>query len=281
MEHQGISADDVRREASILHSLCHKNVVRYVGVYGSEDTDDEMGIIMELMTGGSITDFIKKRTSSQVVPTEQVFEMIMQMAGAMDYIHGQGILHRDIKSDNILFAHAHMPGSEKPMSVKLADFGVAVVLATNAGSARFSKPGGTEMYYAPERGNGESYGAMADMFSLGCVVAEICTLTLLVQPIWQYHSPQVLERRQSLFEQVATLAVQCVAACCRLLPSVVVRCRVLPGVAVYVSMLRHVTACCILLRHVAACGRVLLCVTVCCRVLPCVLPCEAMYCSIV
>ena len=103
------------------------------------------------------------------------------------------------------------------MCIKLADFGAAVVLATNAASARFSKGGGTELYYAPERGNGESYGAMADMFSLGCVAAEICTLTLLVQPIWQDRSQQVLERRQCLFQQVATCLLQCVAACCSVL----------------------------------------------------------------
>jgi len=175
LEDLGITEENVRREASILGSMRHNNIVRYVGV---EETDEEMGIVMELMAGGSIADFIKKRPSTHPVPTEQALAIMMQMAGAMDYIHGQGILHRDIKSDNILFAHAHVPGSEKPMCIKLADFGVAVVLATNAGSARFSKAGGTELYFAPERGNGESYGAMADMFSLGCVVAEICTLTL-------------------------------------------------------------------------------------------------------
>jgi len=204
----------------------HKNIVRYVGL---EETDEEMGIVMELMAGGFIADFINKHPDTHAVPTEQALEMTMQMAVAMDYIHVQGILHRDIKSENILLAHAHVPGSEKQMCIKLADFGVAVILATNAGSARFSKGGGTEVYFAPERGNGKSYGAMADMFSLGCVVAEICTLTLLAQPIWQHRSQELLERRQSLFQQVPL----CVA----------VRC----------SALQFGEECCSLFQHVAMC----------------------------
>jgi len=128
----------------------------------------------------------------------------MQIAAVLEYIHAQGMTDCDIESDNVLCAHAHVPGSEKQMCIKLAHFGVAVVLATNAGSARFSKGGGGEQYYVPERGNGGSYTAIAHMFSLRCVVAGICTFTLLVQPIWQHHSLQVLERHKSFFEQVTT-----------------------------------------------------------------------------
>ena len=195
LEDLGITENDVRREANILGSMRHKNIVCYVGL---EETDEEMGIVMELMTGGSIADFIK-HTNSQAVPTEKVFEIMMQLASAIDYIHNQGIIHRDVKSDNILFAHAE--GSARQMVLKLADFGMAEVLASHAGSAQFSKGGGTPRYFAPERANGESYGAMADMFALGCVLVEICTSIPLVHPIW-HASPEVLERRERLFEQV-------------------------------------------------------------------------------
>lgn len=90
---------------------------------------------------------------------------------------------------------------ETSTRIKLADFGVAVILATNAGSAQFSKGGRTDIYFAPERAHGESYGTMTDMFALGSVLAEIYTLRLMKQPIWLAGS-EVQERRERLFEQV-------------------------------------------------------------------------------
>jgi len=167
MEDLGVAEEDVQREARILGSMHHENIVRYVNL---EETGEEIGNVSEFMAGGSIADFITKHPDTHAVPTAQVLKMMMQIAGAMDYIHAQGIIHRDIKSDNILFAHAYMPGSEEQMCIKLANFGVAVVLATNVGSARISVGGEIDLYFAQERGNGESCGAMADIFALGCVL---------------------------------------------------------------------------------------------------------------
>jgi len=81
MEDLGITEENVRHEARILDLMRHENVLRYVGL---EETDEEMGIIMELMAGGSITDFIKQHPDTHPVSTEQALEIMMQMAGAMD-----------------------------------------------------------------------------------------------------------------------------------------------------------------------------------------------------
>ena len=132
MQYLGITEEDVRREARTLARMRHKYVIRY---YGWEESEEEMGIIMEIAQGGSLADLIKTRANGNGVQTGEVIEMMLQIACAMEYIHMQGIVHRDIKTDNILLAHAEGSG---PLLVKLADFGVAVVLATVSGSACIS-----------------------------------------------------------------------------------------------------------------------------------------------
>jgi serine/threonine protein kinase len=144
MEDLQIREEDVRREASTLGMLRHKNIIRYFGLV---ETDDEMAIVMELALGGSVANFIAKRANALGAETRELFEILVQTADALDYIHSQGIVHRDIKPENVLLAHA-----EGPLCIKLADFGVAAVLNTVAGSALMSKTG-TLPYFSPERGN--------------------------------------------------------------------------------------------------------------------------------
>ena len=144
MEDLQIREEDVRREASTLGMLRHKNIIRYFGLV---ETDDEMAIVMELALGGSLANFIAKRANALGAETRELFEILVQTADALDYIHSQGIVHRDIKPENVLLAHA-----EGPVCIKLADFGVAAVLNSVAGSALMSKTG-TLPYFSPERGN--------------------------------------------------------------------------------------------------------------------------------
>jgi serine/threonine protein kinase len=197
IEDMQIGADDVRREAKTLGMLRHKNVIRYFGLI---ETDEEFALVMELAEGGSLADLItntKTSASGQGVQMGEVLEMTGQLSSALDYIHGQGIVHRDVKADNILLAHMNGAG---PLCVKLADFGMAAVLATGAGSNLLSK-GGTPPYFAPERGKDKAYGAMADMWALGCVLIELVTLTRLQRGLWN-DDIEVVERRNHLLGQV-------------------------------------------------------------------------------
>jgi len=86
-----------------------------------------------------------------------VLDIINLTSSAIDYIHNQGIVHHDIKADNVLFAHAE---GDRPRIMMLADFGVSAVVATNAASALQSKVG-TQCYYSPERGRSQGCGRLA------------------------------------------------------------------------------------------------------------------------
>ena len=119
----GLTEEDVRREARTLGQLRHRHIVRYCGL---EVTDEVVGIVMELAEGGSLAGFIKECALKGCVDSREVLVMTTQIADAMDYMHSQGVVHRDIKADNILLAHA----GEGAIHIKVADFGVAVVLDT-------------------------------------------------------------------------------------------------------------------------------------------------------
>ena len=170
MDSKGITEEDVRREARILERLRHSHIIRY---YGVETSEEEIGIVMELAAGGSVADLIKKRAAAGAGPEgvtrTELREILEQMANALDYLHGQGVVHRDIKADNILLAHA--PGAG-PLRIKVADFGVAAALSSTLGSVLQTRAAGagTRPYFAPERENQMAYGAMADMWALGCLM---------------------------------------------------------------------------------------------------------------
>jgi len=174
----GLTEEDVRREARTLGQLRHRHIVRYCGL---EVTDEVVGIVMELAEGGSLAGFIKECALKGCVDSREVLVMTTQIADAMDYMHSQGVVHRDIKADNILLAHA----GEGAIHIKVADFGVAVVLATVSGSAGLlSRSPGTHQYFAPERGKSQKYGRMADMWAVGCVIIELLTRDRLREALW-------------------------------------------------------------------------------------------------
>ena len=94
-----------------------------------------MGIVMELAEGGSLADF-------GYVDLRQVLIMTTQISDAIEYMHSQGVVHRDIKPDNILLSHT----GAGAIQIKVADFGDAVLLATVSGSAALLSR--THQYFA-------------------------------------------------------------------------------------------------------------------------------------
>ncbi len=86
----------VEREAFTLERMKHRHVIRYYRIHENDD-EGEVGIVMEWAQGGSLADLIKARKKrSQKVDTSELLEINIQMATALDYVHGEGILHRDV-----------------------------------------------------------------------------------------------------------------------------------------------------------------------------------------
>jgi len=102
-------------EISVLQKLKHPNIVQYKDYFS---TKKYMNIVLEYVEGGSLQSLIKQKN---ITVTEDLLnKYIKQVLEGLDYIHSQGIVHRDIKAANLLYT--------KDAVVKLADFGFAYIL---------------------------------------------------------------------------------------------------------------------------------------------------------
>jgi predicted ATPase len=150
-----------RREIEIAARLSHPHIVPLLD---SGETDSLLYYVMPYIEGDSLRARVARERQ---LPIEGALRITEQVAAALEYAHRQGILHRDIKPDNILLHEGE---------ALVSDFGIALV-QQSAGDARLTATGmgiGTPEYMSPEQGTGErEVDARADVYSLACVLYEL------------------------------------------------------------------------------------------------------------
>ncbi|XP_061540126.1 serine/threonine-protein kinase Nek1 isoform X2 [Phycodurus eques] len=151
-----------RKEVAVLANMSHPNIVQY------KESFEEGGclyIVMDYCEGG---DLFKKINSQRgtLFSEEQILDWFVQICLALKHIHDRKILHRDIKSQNIFLT--------KDGTVQLGDFGIARVLNSTVELARTCI--GTPYYLSPEICENKPYNNKSDIWALGCVLYEMCTL---------------------------------------------------------------------------------------------------------
>ncbi|KAI9203653.1 kinase-like domain-containing protein [Polychytrium aggregatum] len=154
----------VEKEVELLKTLHHINVVRY---YGCEMTDCSFNIFLEYVPGGSIQSVLAK---CGPFSEPLIKSMTVQILYGLEYLHSEGIIHRDIKSENVLL--------DLEGVVKITDFGVSKKNRSALPYRRASRMSmkGTPNWMAPEVvNNKKGYSAKVDIWSLGCVVIEMAT----------------------------------------------------------------------------------------------------------
>jgi len=108
--------EETEREANLLSTLEHPNIIRYVESFRSWDS--HLNIVMHYCEGGDLyTKIRKKRSQNEVFEEEKVIEWCIQICMALQYIHERHILHRDLKSQNIFLT--------KQEIIKIGDFGIS------------------------------------------------------------------------------------------------------------------------------------------------------------
>jgi len=146
--------ENLKTETSLLQMVDHPNIVKLIDIC---DTKDTLFIIMELMEGGELYDEIVKRKHF----TEKDASFIMyQLFLALEYLHKKGIVHRDLKLENLLIK------KHGSLEIKLADFGLSKVYTGEA----LQTACGTPYYVAPEILNGEGYDHKIDTWAAGVLL---------------------------------------------------------------------------------------------------------------
>lgn len=143
-----------QREARAAASVNHPNVIQ---VFSSGTDHGQFYLVMELVDHGSLDDFTEQRKR---LSEQQVLEVGIQVAKGLRAAHAKGLIHRDVKPANILFADEH--------TAKIGDFGLAGLAAEEAGNR--DEIWGTPYYVAPERLNNEPEDFRSDIYSLGATL---------------------------------------------------------------------------------------------------------------
>lgn len=148
-----------KMEAQAAGALIHPNIVNY---YDVVDEDDLHYIVMELVEGITLKNYIDQKGRLE---TDEAVDFAIKIAEGLKAAHSRGIIHRDVKPQNVILAEDH--------NLKVADFGIA--RAVTAQTASTSQAMGSVHYISPEQAKGEFTDERSDIYSLGITMYEMLT----------------------------------------------------------------------------------------------------------
>eukprot|EP01062_Namystynia_karyoxenos_P062394 TRINITY_DN5528_c0_g1_i1.p1 TRINITY_DN5528_c0_g1~~TRINITY_DN5528_c0_g1_i1.p1 ORF type:complete len:803 (+),score=175.72 TRINITY_DN5528_c0_g1_i1:88-2409(+) len=151
--------DAARNEIYVLQQLTHPNVVRYVEHH---EDPTRLVIITEYCDGGDLEKLVEQ---AQTAPLSEdyVFTVFAQLCRALEYLHSQNMLHRDLKAANVFITSGG--------TIKLGDFGIAKSLQHTGQHAMTLC--GTPFYFSPELCNGDPYNQKSDIWALGVLLYQL------------------------------------------------------------------------------------------------------------
>ena len=153
--------DRFQREAKVAARLEHPNIVP---IYDYGEFEGKLFLVMKLMTGGSL----EEELSISRLPFDRALNITTQIAAGLDFAHGRGIVHRDVKPGNVLL--------DEHGTAVLGDFGLVKALSGTAVSQTLTDTiTGTPAFLPPEIWNGEKASPASDIYALACLVFEMLT----------------------------------------------------------------------------------------------------------
>ncbi|MBL9144846.1 MAG: serine/threonine protein kinase [Verrucomicrobiaceae bacterium] len=181
----------LEREARVMARLRHPNIV---AVHDFHRDGESAAIVMELVEGGTLRD--KLRDHPNGLPVDEALRMVRQIAAGLTMAHAEGVIHRDMKPENVLIAESG--------EAMVSDFGLAMPMHDD--SARLTLTGmavGTVDYMAPEQFKGTEVDVRIDIYALGVIAYELLTGQT---PRGSFDPPHVL--RKEVSHNISTAVMQ-------------------------------------------------------------------------
>ncbi|WP_245665514.1 serine/threonine-protein kinase [Actinoplanes subtropicus] len=200
------------QERTILLMLRHRNVVRVRDLFSVGET---LGLVMDLVDGGSLRDHLREY---HTVPAGEAARLAAQVAAALAEAHELGVIHRDLKPDNVLL---RVEGGR--LDTRLTDFGIARILNTPSMTTPNAVVG-TPHYMAPEAFHGVTASAATDVYALGVLLYELVSGrppydSDSIPDLMRRHMEGNPERRRGVPDGIWDLITQCMATKPRLRPT--------------------------------------------------------------
>lgn len=154
--------DQIRKEAEMLKSLDHPNIVKFHGVYYERCF---VCIVMDKMGGGDLVEGLQRHNKERgQIHAASVIHVAYQMAASLQYLHNRSIIHRDVKGDNYLMDRPDM--TDLKCLIVLTDFGTA---CSATATDRLSAAVGTKLFWPPEFFD-HDYGHKVDVWAMGVIM---------------------------------------------------------------------------------------------------------------
>ncbi|KAH8375136.1 hypothetical protein KR200_006845 [Drosophila serrata] len=154
--------DLAMNEVDVFSKLHHPNIVSYLGSFIKDNT---LLIEMEYADGGTLAHIIAERQGKLHFPERYIIAVFEQISSAINYMHSENILHRDLKTANVFLNRRGI--------VKIGDFGISKIMNTKIHAQTVL---GTPYYFSPEMCEGKEYDNKSDIWALGCILGEMCCL---------------------------------------------------------------------------------------------------------
>ena len=162
-----IEKEEIERdlnEIRILYSLNHPNIIGYKEAFYDKPTG-KLNIVLEFADDGDLQQKIKYNKENHLnFHEDTIWEIIIQMLLGVSYLHSSKIIHRDLKSANVFLM--------KNGQLKIGDLNVSKHMKNSKASTTV----GTPLFIAPEIWDNQCYDYKCDIWSLGCIIYELCTL---------------------------------------------------------------------------------------------------------
>ena len=158
-------SERTRQEIEVLSKMRHRAIIKLSGWF--EDAEN-IYIVLQYVSGRDLSKYFRKTLPSR----ENTIEIIRQLVDAVKYCHHHGIIHRDMKLENILISDN--------MKIKLTDFGLCAIRRSR--DEYFTDEVGTARYTSPDLLQGDGYNELIDVWGIGIILFMLLTCLLYTSP---------------------------------------------------------------------------------------------------